>query len=247
MRIKSVSAAAVLAFAAHATASEAAVPYKPLVKMSVRQMFGVVRRDTGYQPTQSECGTGNSCAEACGAGYATCASNDNFIHCYDTATQQTCCPDGTGNSCDAGYYCTQDTTGQTWCCPEGLDVVACAAAYSVSGGLVSETPKPTTTAAPSSTAPPTTSAAPSTSAGFSSYLPRNSTTSYSTSTTSCPVTGTISPSASYPATNATSTKYTISSPAPTPSQSQVISGAAGSAAPVGALGLLLAIGAAALL
>ncbi|KAH8912610.1 hypothetical protein BR93DRAFT_87986 [Coniochaeta sp. PMI_546] len=124
MLAKSISALAVLALAAHVSASEK-MPYKPLMKMSVHQMFGLGRRQTdGYQPTQSICGEGATCADACGAGYATCASSDTTIHCYNPAAKQTCCPDNSGNSCDDGYFCTADTAGQTWCCPDGMDLVA---------------------------------------------------------------------------------------------------------------------------
>lgn len=99
MLVKSFSALAVVAFAAHANASEA-MPYKPLMKMSVHQMFGLGRRQddtSGYQPTQSVCGTGNTCAEACGAGYETCSSSDEMVHCFNPTAQQTCCPDASGS------------------------------------------------------------------------------------------------------------------------------------------------------
>lgn len=105
MLAKSISALAVLALAAHVSASEK-MPYKPLMKMSVHQMFGLGRRQTdGYQPTQSICGEGATCADACGAGYATCASSDTTIHCYNPAAKQTCCPDNSGSTCFPPYRC----------------------------------------------------------------------------------------------------------------------------------------------
>lgn len=98
MHITSVSALAVLAFAASATAAEPK-PYKPLMKMSIHQMFGIGRRqdNSAYQPTQSICGTGTTCAEACGDGYETCTSSDEMVHCYNPAAAQTCCPDASGS------------------------------------------------------------------------------------------------------------------------------------------------------
>lgn len=98
MLFTSFSAVAALALAAQATAAELK-PYKPqLMKMSVHQMFGIGRRQaSGYQPTQSQCGTGATCAEACGAGYETCTSSDNAVHCFNPAAAETCCPDSTGS------------------------------------------------------------------------------------------------------------------------------------------------------
>lgn len=98
MLAKSVSALAVLAFAANVSASEP-MPYKPLMKMSIHEMFGLGRRQAdGYQPTQSICGDGATCAAACGAGFETCASKDTTIHCYNAAAKQTCCPDNSGST-----------------------------------------------------------------------------------------------------------------------------------------------------
>jgi len=104
-------------FVACALAAAEPKPYK-LGKMSMNQAFGLMRRQAGYQPTQTLCGPGADCASSCGAGYAQCASTDGDLHCYDPTVQQTCCPDGTGNSCDFGYFCTSDASGGTWCCPD---------------------------------------------------------------------------------------------------------------------------------
>lgn len=150
MQFTTASAVAVLAF----TASAAAEPQP--YRLAVMPGLSLMRRDTnGYKPETSNCGTGNTCAEACGAGFDQCASNDGVAHCFNPAAKQNCCSDGSGNSCDAGYYCSQDTTLNTWCCPEGMDLAACAAAYTISGGLhtvapTSSTPTPT----PSSTSTP---------------------------------------------------------------------------------------------
>src|SRR5947208_1745273 len=98
MLVKSISALAVLAFAARAMAEPK--PYKPvLMKSSPRELFGVVRRDdgSGYQPSQSMCGVGVTCEAACGAGYQTCASNDAAVHCYNPSINEICCPDQSGS------------------------------------------------------------------------------------------------------------------------------------------------------
>ncbi|KAE9372169.1 hypothetical protein N431DRAFT_558064 [Stipitochalara longipes BDJ] len=139
-------------FVMSALAAAEPAPYK-LGKMSINQAFGLMRRQAGYQPTQTFCGPGTDCASSCGAGYTQCASTDGDLHCYNPTVQQTCCPDGTGNSCDLGYFCTSDASGGTWCCPDGMSLAACAAAYSLTGALVSETATyPTASTSPSSPA-----------------------------------------------------------------------------------------------
>jgi hypothetical protein len=80
--------------AAHAAADSQ--PYKlvtgPVLGISL------ARRDTyGYQPEQSVCGSGSTCAEACGSGYEACGSNDGNTHCFSPADNQSCCGDGTGS------------------------------------------------------------------------------------------------------------------------------------------------------
>lgn len=139
---------AVAALAGHAVAVEGAwKPYKPaLARMSAKDMLlGRRQEDGGYQPDTTFCGTGTTCAEACGAGYEQCASADDQVHCYDAGSSQTCCPNNTGDSCDAGYYCSADTTGESYCCPDGSSVEDCAVAFSVTGGLSSQVPVATST------------------------------------------------------------------------------------------------------
>ncbi|KAF8864299.1 hypothetical protein BDZ45DRAFT_711745 [Acephala macrosclerotiorum] len=133
-------AVSVLLAAAHASPEPA--PYK-LGSMSLNRAFGLLKRQAGYQPTQTYCGPGADCATSCGADFVQCASTDGDLHCYDPSIKDTCCPDGSGNSCSDGYYCTSDASGGTWCCPDGMDLAACAAAYSLTGSLVSETPTST--------------------------------------------------------------------------------------------------------
>jgi hypothetical protein len=97
MLFKSVSAMVVVALAAGVSAEDLQ-PYKPLMKMSIHQMFGIGRRQTdGYQPTESTCSEGATCADACGAGYVTCASVDQNVHCFNPEIKQTCCPDQSGS------------------------------------------------------------------------------------------------------------------------------------------------------
>jgi len=242
MLVKSLSALAVFAVAA-VSASEP-MPYKPLMKMSIHQMFGVHRRQSdGYSPTQSVCGQGATCADACGAGYETCASKDQTVHCYNPAAKQTCCPDNSGNSCDDGYYCTSDSASGTFCCPDGMDLVTCAAQYSVTGGLVSETAKPTSSSSSSSS---TSSSAVITTSSSSTYAAMNSTTTATYTDTATTCTSTIGGSATYPASNSTTTtKKPSTVPSSTPSTVS-ISGASTYGA-AGALSLLAAAAIAALL
>jgi hypothetical protein len=115
MLFNTLAVSSVLVASALAVAEPA--PYQ-LGKMSLNTAFGLMKRQAGYQPTQTYCGPGTDCASSCGAGYVQCASSDGDLHCYDPTIQQTCCPDGTGNSCDEGYFCTSDASGNTWCCPD---------------------------------------------------------------------------------------------------------------------------------
>ncbi|KAK7699175.1 hypothetical protein SLS64_011804 [Diaporthe eres] len=149
--MKKLTIAAVVAIASQAFAEP--LPYRPAKAfLSAREIFGLGRRDTDvYHPKQSVCGVAATCSEACGASFAQCASTDNQMHCYDSGAKEACCPDGSGNSCEAGYYCAADTTGQTVCCPEGDDLTTCASKYSV-GGLHFETKVSSSTASRTSTA-----------------------------------------------------------------------------------------------
>jgi hypothetical protein len=159
MLFRAAASAAILAAAVNASAEPK--PYR-LASMPVLGM-SLVRRDTnGYQPEQTACSDGDTCAEACGTGFQECSSTGDSIHCFNPEADQQCCTDGSGNSCDAGYYCTHDTSSQTWCCPDAMDLTECAAAYGIESGL--ETPEPSTSAAPSTTtsAAPTTTAEPTT-------------------------------------------------------------------------------------
>ncbi|KAK7418524.1 hypothetical protein QQX98_003868 [Neonectria punicea] len=189
------SAASLVLLACVSNVAAQAKPYK----LVTGPVFGIslARRTTnGYQPEQSVCGDGNTCAEACGEGFETCPSQDDATHCFNPAGKQTCCSDGSGNSCDDGYYCTHDTKSQTWCCPDSMDLVECAAAYNVDGKLEKDeattssaapTTTSTTTAAPKTTsteAETTTSEAETTS---SSTPIKVKTTSTEPETTSTPV------------------------------------------------------------
>jgi hypothetical protein len=129
------------AVAGHAVVADGVrKPYMPEVaRMSVRNiLLGRRQDDGGYQPDTTLCGTGTSCAEACGAGFAQCSSTDGAVYCYDAGNSQTCCPNGSGNSCDAGYYCSVDTAGTTYCCPNDTSVDDCAATFNVTGVLSSQ-------------------------------------------------------------------------------------------------------------
>ncbi|KAK0629977.1 hypothetical protein B0T17DRAFT_615694 [Bombardia bombarda] len=254
MLAKSISALAALAFAAHAVVAEP-MPYKPtVVKMSVRELFGVVRRANvpGYQPTPAVCGEGDTCEAACGAGFTTCASKDEAIHCFNSAAAQTCCPDNSGNSCDAGYFCAADATNETWCCPDGMNLEQCAAAYSITGGLVRETASATSlssSAAPSTTsfsssAPATTSSS-SISSSSSASVDKNATTTASASEETLSTvepTSSFLPSGGFSSSNTTSISFvtTGSAPAPTTTATQVATAAGSRVVPAGALLLLVA-------
>ncbi|KAM0563470.1 hypothetical protein ACHAPJ_001191 [Fusarium lateritium] len=178
MLFRTIASIALLACASNVAAEPQ--PYK-LIKAPI-QGLSLSRRSTpGYQPDQSVCARdGDTCADACGAGYESCPSEDNSTHCFNPTVKQTCCFDGTGNSCDEGYYCTHDTKAQTWCCPDSMDLKECAATYGVKDGL--ETKKLLTTTAEPTVAESTTSSATSANPTTASGLKTTSTTVFVTST-----------------------------------------------------------------
>lgn len=140
-----VTVAAILALAATAAAEN--------IKFTRAAPGQLLRRqdDGGYEPEIRECGDGNTCAEACGAGYEQCDSTDTTNHCFNPAAGETCCQFlGIGSSCNAGYFCAHDPDQSTVCCAEGVSLEDCAALNSA-GALTSDPPV-TSTAEPTSTA-----------------------------------------------------------------------------------------------
>ncbi|KAM4056933.1 hypothetical protein HRG_003791 [Hirsutella rhossiliensis] len=138
--------------------------------------MGLARRDTiGYQCNPKVCTLpGNTCAEVCGADYDQCSSNKaNETHCFRPAAGESCCMDGSGNSCQKGFFCTNDPDKNNWCCPDGMGLEDCAAKFGVKGRLQLAKPSSTSTTA----APPSTSSS-------SSPPPASSTPATTTSTTS---------------------------------------------------------------
>lgn len=57
----------------------------------------IAKRQEGYRPTSggSCSGSGDTCEQACGAGWQQCASSDDSTHCYDSK-QSHCCNDMSG-------------------------------------------------------------------------------------------------------------------------------------------------------
>jgi hypothetical protein len=70
-------------------------PYK-LAAKSLNQEFGFMKRQSGYQPSQTFCSGFGTCAEACGTGYETCSSTDGDLHCFNPTASESCCSSGTG-------------------------------------------------------------------------------------------------------------------------------------------------------
>ncbi|KAL7950228.1 hypothetical protein V8C42DRAFT_309852 [Trichoderma barbatum] len=160
MLFRTATSVALLACAASVSAEPK--PYR-LAMMPVLGQSLARRSTNGYQPELSQCSDGNTCSEACGSEYTECPSSGKETHCYNPGVKQNCCTDGSGNSCDEGYYCTHDHALKTWCCPDNMDLAACAAAYSVVGGLETATPTPSSTStstSTTSTTPTSTTAAP---------------------------------------------------------------------------------------
>lgn len=100
MLFQSIASIALLVCASNAAADPQ--PYK-LIKGPVEGLSFARRSTPGYQPDQSVCGGGgNTCADACGAGFESCPSEDNQTHCFNPTAKQACCFDGTGSK----YYQT---------------------------------------------------------------------------------------------------------------------------------------------
>ncbi|UNI21640.1 hypothetical protein JDV02_007614 [Purpureocillium takamizusanense] len=176
------------------------------------------RRSTnGYEPETSQCGKGNTCAEACGPGYDQCATTDNVAHCFNPAAGESCCTDGSGNSCAKGYYCTHDHSKRTWCCPNEMDLAACAAAYTVTGGLeqARSTTKPSTTSTPRPPPPPTTSSTSTSTSTTPTTTSKPSTTSVAIITETKDKNTTVCPSSSGYTTAWTGANNTITTAKPT--------------------------------
>ncbi|KAG6093690.1 hypothetical protein E4U30_004098 [Claviceps sp. LM220 group G6] len=187
MLFKTIASLAFLATAANAASLEAKrQPYRLAVMPLPGQ--SLMRRDTnGYKPDQKHCKAGNTCAEACGPTFDKCPSaQPDVAHCFNPAAGQSCCTDNSGNSCEAGFYCTHDDKKQTWCCPHDLDLAACAAAFGVTGlEAATAKPVPSTTSTTSSTHTSTTSTSTSTTSTTSSttsQTPKMTTTSASSTT-----------------------------------------------------------------
>lgn len=87
---------AVVIAALAATAASERVPYQ-LSRKSNSLVALAARADPGYQPEQTYCGAGNTCAEACGTGFEQCASTDGLSHCFDKANGESCCKDENGS------------------------------------------------------------------------------------------------------------------------------------------------------
>lgn len=61
---------------------------------------GLSRRDAdaAYSPQETECGEGDTCAEACGTGFEECQSSGGVSSCYNPEAGETCCSDlGSGS------------------------------------------------------------------------------------------------------------------------------------------------------
>ncbi|KAL2257892.1 hypothetical protein VTK26DRAFT_8999 [Humicola hyalothermophila] len=98
----------------------------------------VLRRQAsppGYHPEFGTCGSGRTCEDACGPNWESCqASTDLSLFCYNRVDlNQTCCENGSGRACDAGYYCAWlEIGGRVWCCENGQSLEECGVPTSAS-------------------------------------------------------------------------------------------------------------------
>jgi hypothetical protein len=63
----------------------------------------------GYYPTSNPCGSGTTCAEACGAGQVECIADVGRGVCFDPSLSQ-CCPDGSGSTLNFMHSATDACT-----------------------------------------------------------------------------------------------------------------------------------------
>lgn len=66
---------------------------------------GLARRglDDGYTPEETECGAGDTCSEACGAGFEQCGSSDGVSSCFNPGEGEVCCDAGVGGTSNPSY------------------------------------------------------------------------------------------------------------------------------------------------
>lgn len=86
---------------ATATASAKPAPYL-IGGMADTNLFGLMKRQTGYQPTETACAQGTTCEESCGPGSVLCDDSANpspsfQFYCYNPGKGDTCCPDRSGS------------------------------------------------------------------------------------------------------------------------------------------------------
>lgn len=89
MRFNSVAVTACLAVATSAANTS------PNAMFAMSALEARADSEAHYVPTQTLCGMGDTCAQACGATYDMCPSKDESIHCFDKARQK-CCPGDKG-------------------------------------------------------------------------------------------------------------------------------------------------------
>lgn len=99
MLVQTIVSAAVLATAANAASHESRHPYRLAVMALPGQ--SLMRRGTnGYTPDLKQCKAGNTCAEACGAGFDQCpGGKPDTAHCFNPTAGESCCTDNSGSTC----------------------------------------------------------------------------------------------------------------------------------------------------
>ena len=92
-----------------ALAAVGAMPKPYMLAMRAESEFnGILKRAAGYQPTETACKPGKTCAESCGAGYETCDDSLNpapefSFYCYNPSQGDICCSDRSGRM--LSYLC----------------------------------------------------------------------------------------------------------------------------------------------
>lgn len=86
-----------------ATASAVTQPTGYMMgRPSENNPFGILRRQSGYQPTETACSPGSTCEESCGPGSQLCDDSSNpdpsfAFYCYNPGQGDTCCSDRSGS------------------------------------------------------------------------------------------------------------------------------------------------------
>src|SRR5437868_5843014 len=114
MLSNSVAIILLLAASTWAAAEPAPAPAMPTPYMmgmpALRDLGHLIKRQSGYQPTETACSVGATCEESCGPGSEVCDDSANpspsySLYCYNPSQGDTCCSDHSGRALLPSPFC----------------------------------------------------------------------------------------------------------------------------------------------